>query len=66
MGNDEQRLRNNRLSPLPYEVQELGKESDDRCDLLVAVLKELKTKLLDSRSYQRSQVPTMLSPGHGI
>ncbi|XP_059643663.1 protein FAR1-RELATED SEQUENCE 6-like isoform X2 [Cornus florida] len=44
--NSEQRQRNNYLSPLLYEVQELGVESDEKCEFLMNLLKETKKKLL--------------------
>ncbi|CAL5392564.1 unnamed protein product [Camellia sinensis] len=62
--NNEQRLHNNRLSPLLYEVQELGTVSDDRCELLVVLLGEVKKKLLACEGNQINQGPTMASPQH--
>ncbi|XP_059669005.1 protein FAR-RED IMPAIRED RESPONSE 1-like [Cornus florida] len=44
--NSEQRQRNNILRPLLYELQELGVESDEKCEFLLKQLKETKKKLL--------------------
>ncbi|GFY81293.1 hypothetical protein Acr_01g0011020 [Actinidia rufa] len=44
---DEQRQRNKKLTPLLFEVQHLGMESDARCELLVKLLQEAKEKLFE-------------------
>ncbi|XP_059640286.1 protein FAR1-RELATED SEQUENCE 6-like [Cornus florida] len=44
--NNEQRHRSNKLNPLFHELQELGAESDYKCEVLIKLLKEAKETLL--------------------
>ncbi|XP_028116468.1 protein FAR-RED IMPAIRED RESPONSE 1-like [Camellia sinensis] len=62
-GNDEQRQRNKKLTPLLFEVQQLGMESKAKCELLMKLLHEAKEKLLKvdcvHKSSQSTQVLTI-------
>ncbi|KAL7234718.1 hypothetical protein ACSBR1_018216 [Camellia fascicularis] len=59
-GKDEQRQHNKKLTPLLFEVQQLGMESKTKCELLMKLLHEAKEKLLKVDSIHKSSQSTQV------